>query len=139
MNVTTAPAALVAGVVIFAGGVNVGPLFVTITLNDPVAVKPALSVTMQSTCVVPRWNVDPDAGVQAAGIDPCSMSLPFAVNVTIAPAALVAGVVMSAGGVNVGPLFVTVTVNVVLVFALSESNAVQTTGKVPIGKFPPVT
>src|SRR4051812_21386156 len=102
------PADVGAEVVMFAGGVNDGPLLVTVTVNDPVAFRPPLSVTVQSTVVVPRWNVEPDAGTQTAAIDPCSMSLPFAVNVTTAPAALVAGVVMFAGGVNDGPLLVTV-------------------------------
>ena len=63
MNVTTAPAALVAGVVMSAGGVNVGALLVTVTVNDPLAVAPAASVTVHVTCcVVPIANVEPDAG-----------------------------------------------------------------------------
>ena len=51
-------------------------------------------MTVQFTVVVPIAKVEPDAGTQTAGIGPSSTSLPGAVNITTAPAALVAGVVM---------------------------------------------
>ena len=69
------------------------------------------SVTVQFTVVVPIAKVEPEAGTQTAAIGPSSTSLPVAVKVHRAPAALVAAVVMFAGGVNVGALLVTVTVN----------------------------
>src|SRR5205085_1717416 len=102
VNVTTAPDGLVAGVVMLAGGVNVGVPSVTVTVNEPDAVAPFESVTVQLTVVGPTGNVEPDGGTHTAAIVPSWASLPFAVKVTTAPDALVAGVVMLAGGVNVG-------------------------------------
>ena len=137
VNVTTAPDAPVAGLVTLAGGVNVGALLVTVTWKLPATLAAFESVTLQLTSVVPITNVDPDAGEQTAGIEPSSMSLPTALNVTAAPAALVAGVVMSAGGVNVGGLFVTVTVKSPEAVACIESVTVQWTVVVPIGNVVP--
>src|SRR6478609_5456894 len=110
-----------------ACGVNDGGLFVTVTVNEPLALRPPLSVTVQFTVVVPIGNVEPDAGVQIAGIDPSSTSLPAATNGTAAPAPLVAGVVMFAGGVNVGGLFCTVTVKVFVAVRPPESVTVHDT------------
>ena len=135
LNTTTAPATLVAGVEMF-GCVKLGALLVTVTLNEPLAVRPPRSVTVQFTVVVPIGKVDPDAGAQIAAIVTSSRSVPLAVNVTAAPAALVAGVVMSAGGVKLGPLFdtVTVTVNEPLAVSPPLSVTVQFTVVVPIAK-----
>ena len=65
----------------FAGGVKLGALLVTVTVNEPLAVRPPLSVTVQLTVVVPIGKVDPDSGLQTAAIGPCSASLPLALNV----------------------------------------------------------
>ncbi|HEX6163457.1 MAG TPA: hypothetical protein VFZ31_08830, partial [Vicinamibacterales bacterium] len=111
MKFTAMPSGVSEDVLMLAGGVNVGALFMTVTVNEPSAVKPPLSVTVQFTVVVPIAKVDPDAGAQSALMTPSSMSLPVAAKITAAPAALVAGVTMFAGGVNDGPLFMTVTVN----------------------------
>lgn len=102
---------------------------ITVTVNEPLAVRPFLSVTVQFTGVVPIAKVDPDTGVQTAVIAPSSTSLPVAVKLTAAPAALVAGVVMLAGGVNVGALLVTVTVNAPVAVAPFESVTVQREGR----------
>ena len=139
VNVTAAPAALVAGVVMFPGAVNDGPLLVTVTVNDPGTLSPLLSVTVQFTVVVPIEKVDPDVALQTAAIGPCSRSLPIALNVTAAPAALVAGVVMFAGGANVGALLVTVTENEVVALSPPLSVTVQLTVVVPTAKVEPDT
>src|SRR5438105_4052781 len=109
---------------------------VTVTLNDPVAFRPPASVTVQSTVVVPSPNVEPDAGVQCAAMTPSSISFPVAVNVTTA---LLPPVVawISAGGVNVGALLVTVTVKDPEALSPPESVTVQLTVVVPSGKVEP--
>jgi hypothetical protein len=62
-NVTTAPDALVASTVMFAGTVTVGGVVsTTVTVKLPLAVFPAASVAEQFTVVVPSANVLPDAG-----------------------------------------------------------------------------
>ena len=64
VNVTTAPEALVASVVMFVGVAEItGPVVSwTVRVNEPVAVFPAASVDEQFTVVVPIANVDPDGG-----------------------------------------------------------------------------
>ena len=121
----------------FAGGVNVGALLFTVTVNEPFAVRPPLSVTVQLTVVVPIGNVEPDGGTHTAAIEPSCGSLPFAVNVTTAPSALVANLVMLAGGVKLGPLLVTVTVNEPFAVRPPLSVTVQFTVVVPIAKVEP--
>jgi hypothetical protein len=136
-NVTTAPALLVASLTILAGGVNVGGLLLTVTVNEPLTADPLESVTVQLTVVVAIANVEPDAGEQTAGITPSSTSFPAAVNVTAAPALPVASLVMLAGGTNVGGLFVTVTVNDPVAVAIDASVTVQFTVVVPSANVAP--
>ena len=84
----------------FAGTVTTGSVVsttVTVKLADPVL--PALSVAEQVTVVGPSANVLPDAGVETGVIEPSTVSVAVAVNVTTAPAELVASVVISAGTV----------------------------------------
>jgi hypothetical protein len=84
---------------------------VTVTLNDPDAGLPALSVAEQATVVVPTGKVEPEAGVQVTGTDPSTRSEAEAENVTTAPG-LVACTVISAGIFKVGGvLSTTVTLN----------------------------
>ena len=85
VNVTTAPAELVASVVISAGTVTTGAVVsttVTVKVADPVL--PALSVAEQVTVVGPSGKVLPDAGVQTGVIEPSTVSVAVAVNVTTA-------------------------------------------------------
>ena len=114
VNVTTAPAELVASVVISAGTVTTGSVVsrtVTVKVADPVL--PAVSVAEQVTVVGPSGKVLPDAGVQTGVIEPSTVSVAVAVNVTTAPAELVASVVISAGTVTTGSVVSrTVTVKV---------------------------
>src|SRR5262249_24827451 len=93
---------LVAISVMFDGAVKSGAASMTVTANEPETASLPESVTVQFTVVLPNGSSDPDAGAHTAGMTPSSASCPAAVNSTIAPAALVAVVVMSAGGVNVG-------------------------------------
>lgn len=122
VNVTVAPAGLVESFVMFAGSVNTGAFVsLTVTVNDPDTLACAASVTVQVTVVVPSGNVAPDAHVQTAGIVPSSTSIPVALKLTGAPDGPVASTVILAGGVNVGGLFVTVAV--VLVVSAAAGNA----------------
>lgn len=62
-NVTLAPLGPAASAVIGAGTLTVGGVVsATVTVNEPAAVP--LAASTQSTVVVPRWNVNPEAGVQ---------------------------------------------------------------------------
>ena len=84
---------------------------VTVKLADPVL--PALSVAEQVTVVGPSAKVLPDAGVQTGVIEPSTVSVAVAVNVTTAPAELVASATMFAGTVTTGSV-VSTTVTVKL-------------------------
>jgi hypothetical protein len=104
VNVTTAPAVLVAAAVMFAGSVSTGPaVSCTVTVKRPVDELSCVSLAEHVTVVVPSGNVLPEAGVHVAGTGPSIASVAVAVNVTTAPAVLVAGVVMFAGSVSTGP------------------------------------
>ena len=60
---TIAPDALVASVVMFDGAEIAGPVVSrTVTVNEPAAVLPAVSVEEQLTVVVAMANVEPDDG-----------------------------------------------------------------------------
>jgi hypothetical protein len=74
---------------------------VTVTLNDPEAGLPALSVAEQATVVVPTGKVEPEAGVQVIGMGPSTRSEAEAEKVTTAPG-LEACTVMSDGMLNLG-------------------------------------
>jgi hypothetical protein len=91
---------------------------VTVTLNDPDAELPALSVAEQVTVVVPRGKVEPEAGLQVTGTEPSTGSEAEAVNLTTAPLALVAGTVMSDGSVKLGGVLSTT-------FTLKEAEPVR--------------
>ena len=74
---------------------------------------PAVSVAEQVTVVGPSAKVLPDAGVQTGVIEPSTVSVAVAVNVTTAPLGPVASAVMSAGTVTTGSVVsTTVTVKV---------------------------
>jgi hypothetical protein len=89
-NDTTAPDALVASVVMFAGSVSVGGAESrTVTVNVPEPVFPRVSEAVHVTVVVPIGNVEPDAGEHVGVIEPSTVSLAVAVKVTTAPDALV--------------------------------------------------
>src|SRR5436190_21416522 len=61
-----------------------GVVSLTVTVNEPVAVLPCASVALQFTVVVPRSNVEPDAGEQVTGTGPSMTSTAVAVHVTTA-------------------------------------------------------
>jgi hypothetical protein len=74
----------------------------TVTVNDPLALFPCVSVAVHPTVVVPIGNVLPDAGEQTTGRVPSTRSDADAVNVTTAPDGVVAVAVMLAGTVTEG-------------------------------------
>jgi hypothetical protein len=111
---------------------------VTVTLNDPDAELPALSLAEQVTVVVPSGNVEPEAGVHVTGTEPSTGSEAEAVNLTTAPLALVAGTVMSDGSVKVGGvLSTTFTLNDAEPVLPALSVAEQVTLVEPIAKVEP--
>src|SRR2546428_84859 len=112
-KVNTAPVALVASTVAFAGTVTTGPVVsLTVTVKVLVPTLAWLSVALHVTVVAPNGNVAPLAGVQLTATLPSSRSVAEAVKVNIAPAALVASTVALAGTVTTGPVVsFTVTVN----------------------------
>jgi hypothetical protein len=78
-KVTAAPAPDVASVVMLAGTTSVGAVVSrTVTLNDPVAVLRAASLTEQLTVVVPNPNGVPEAGVHVGMSTPLTESLALA-------------------------------------------------------------
>src|SRR5881409_1788784 len=93
-KVNTAPAALVASTVAFAGTVTTGPVVsVTVTVKVLVPTLAWLSVAVHVTVVAPNANVDPLAGVQLVATGPSSVSVAEAVKVNTAPVVLVASTV----------------------------------------------
>jgi hypothetical protein len=114
VNVNDAPDAPVASIVAFDGTVMTGLVVsVTVTVNVLLLALPCASVAEHVTVAGPSANVDPLAGVQAAATPPSTRSLAVAVNVKIAPAALVASTVAFGGTVSVGGVVSrTITVNV---------------------------
>jgi hypothetical protein len=118
--------------------VTVTEVGVTVTLNDPDAELPALSVAEQSTVVVPTGKVEPEAGVQVTGTEPSTASVAEAVNVTTAPLELVACTVIFDGSVKVGGvLSTTVTVKLPDALLPALSVAEQETVVVPSGNVEP--
>jgi hypothetical protein len=138
-NVTAAPAALVATVLIGPGTVTVGGwLSETVTWKVALPVLPAASLAEQVTVVAPIGNIDPDAGLHVTGRGPSTASDAEAENVTAAPAALEAGVLMFAGTVTVGGCAsVTVTRNVAVPVLPAVSVAEQVTVVAPTGNVDP--
>jgi hypothetical protein len=112
---------------------------VTVTLNVALDFKPALFVAEHVTVVVVIANVEPDDGAHVTVSVPSAKSVAVGVvNVTTAPLALVAGVVISAGTpVIVGAVSVTVTLNVAVASLLLLATAVQDTVVVVIAKVDP--
>jgi hypothetical protein len=139
LKVAIAPAGLVAASVSLAGRVRTGAvLSPTVTVKVPEAAFPAASVAVQVTVVVPIGNVDPEAGVQTTATGPSIASTAEAVNVAIAPAALVAPRVSFAGRVRTGAvLSPTVIVKLPEAVFPAASVAVQLTVVVPIGNVDP--
>jgi hypothetical protein len=87
-----------------------GPLMLTVgeVVSLTVTRKlPALefvpSLALQFTVVVPRTNVEPDAGVQFTEGDPATASAAEAEKATTAPSAPAAGCTMFPGSVSTGP------------------------------------
>jgi hypothetical protein len=75
VNVTNAPEGPVASTVEVAGTATIGAVVsATVTLKDADPVLPPMSVALHVTDVVPRGNVDPEAGMQLVGSDPSTMS-----------------------------------------------------------------
>jgi hypothetical protein len=118
-----------------AGPKTGGKLSWTVTLNDLLALLPALSVAVQTTVVSPRGNVDPDPGTHVTGTpEPSTMSVALGfVNVTATPVGPVASLVISAGGAPTvgGVVSRTVTLNDLFAVLLWWSVAVQLTVVVP--------
>src|SRR2546422_4363482 len=80
VKVNTAPAALVASTVAFAGTVTTGPVVsFTVTVNDSALWLPCASVALQVTVVGPNANVAPLAGVQLVATLPSRRSVAEAV------------------------------------------------------------
>src|SRR5712664_1573439 len=140
VKVNTAPAALVASAVAFAGTVTTGPVVsVTVTVNVFVPTLPCASVALHVTVVAPNGNVAPLAGVQLVATAPSNVSVAEAVKVNTAPAALVASTVAFAGTVTTGPVVsVTVTVNVLVPMLAWLSIALHVTVVAPNGKVAPL-
>src|SRR3989454_107598 len=140
VKVNTAPVALVASTVAFAGTVTTGPVVsVTVTVKVLVPTLAWLSVAVHVTVVAPNWKVDPLAGVQLVATAPSSVSVAEAVKVNTAPAALVASTVAFAGTVTTGPVVsLTVTVKVLVPTLAWLSVAVHVTVVAPNGNVDPL-
>jgi len=102
-NVTTAPVGAVASTEIEDGTVTIGGVVsTTVTTNAPVAALPAASETEQCTVVVPKGNIDPDAGAHAGTSTPSTMSDALTEYVTAAPEELVASTLNAPGSTRAG-------------------------------------
>src|SRR2546427_7990631 len=74
----------------------------TVTWNEPVAVLPWASVAVHRTAMVPRGNVDPEAGLQDTATDPSTRSVAEGAKEAEAPDGPVASAIISAGSVSAG-------------------------------------
>src|SRR5436305_4795860 len=130
-----APLGPVAPALIVPGSVSTGGRVSTTETTKLSADAPPGDVAVQPTVVSPTPNVDPDAGEQTT----VASELEVAVNVTAAPAPLVASAVMSFGTMSVGAVAppVTVTRNVPETLLAFESVAVQLTMVDPTAKVEP--
>jgi hypothetical protein len=116
-----------------AGTVTTGSLLSrTVTLKAP-CVEPSLLVAVQLTTVAPIGNVEPECGVQETDPPPSEETS----YMTIAPAALVDSVTMSAGRNRRGGPVVTRTVNEPVASLKCASVALQWTVVVPVGNVDP--
>lgn len=96
-----------------------------------------MSVALHVTVLLPRWNVDPEAGAQLELATASSGSLALNEYDTAAPSGPVASAVMSAGKTSSGGVIRTVTLNDPLEVFEWASVAVQFTFVVPTGKLDP--
>src|SRR5205814_984916 len=130
-----APAALVASKFMLAGQLTVGGVVsCTVTLKELMPTLPWPSLAVQVTVVIPIAKVAPGAGLQLTETEPAQTSLALVVNVTVAPAAPVASVVMFPGTVTAGGVVSwTVTVKEFMPMLPVGSVAVQVTVVVPSG------
>jgi len=114
-------------------------------MNDAFAVLPDESVAVQCTVVVsvappgPSGNVSPELWSHVTGTDPSCASLALTVNVTAAPAGLVAFAVIVDGTVITGGVVSPTTVmwNVFVDVFPRVSDDVHVTVVVPIGNVDP--
>jgi len=138
-NVATAPAALVASLVMFAGQLTVGAVVSsTLTVKEFTPVLPWPSLAEQVTVVVPIANVVPEAGLQLTETVPAQTSLALAVKLTVAPAAPVASAVIGKGTVTTGAAVSwTVTLKEFMPVLPLPSLAEQVTVVVPSAKLLP--
>jgi len=104
MKLTAAPEGSVASAMISAGTVTAGGVVSwTVTVNKSASVIPPESVTVQFTVVRPKGNKLPERWSQlGAGSGLSSTSVAMTLNVTLAPAELVASAVIGPGTVRVG-------------------------------------
>src|SRR5436309_11830887 len=79
-----------------------GVVSTTVTVNEPCAVLLCASVAVHCTVVVPRGNVDPDAGLQVTATEPSTISAEVALKLTAAPPGPVASAVRLAGSESTG-------------------------------------
>ena len=127
--------------VMFAGQLIVGfTASFTVTVNEQAAVRPAPSVTVQLTDVVPLGKATPEAGVQTTA--PCpsgQLSVAVGSNVTTAvqAPASVLPVIFAGQVIDGGWLSFTVTVNEQEAVRPAASVNVQLTVVVPFGKAVP--
>jgi hypothetical protein len=140
VKLNTAPVALVASTVAFAGTVTTGPVVsVTVTVKEADPVLLLVSVAVHVTVVAPSGKVDPLAGVHVTARGPSTTSLADAVKLNAPPVALVASSVAFAGTVTTGPtVSVTVTVKEAATLLPLVSVAVQPTVVGPSGKVEPL-
>ena len=139
LKLTTAPAELVQSTVMACGQVTTGgPLQPTVTSKVQVPRFPSESVAEQLTVVLPRGNVEPEAGEQLTVKFLPHPSWAVGEKVTAAPAGEVAATVMLAGQVIVGfPLQVTVTSKEQVALRPWSSVVSQDTVVLPSGKMLP--
>src|SRR5882724_9373403 len=105
VNVAMAPNGPVAASARFPGSVRTGGFVSwTVTVKEPLARLRDRSSAEQSTVVMPRENVDPDAGTHATGSGPSTRSVAVAVKLAAAPKGPVASSVRLAGSDRTGGL-----------------------------------
>jgi hypothetical protein len=110
-----------------------------VTVKLFLALLPAASTAVQFTVVTPTGKTEPDEGTHVTGLAPLTRSMAVALNVTTAPLALVAVLVIAAGTVRTGGVVSrTVMVNEPGGDVRPEELlAVQVTVVVPSGKVAP--
>jgi hypothetical protein len=139
VKLTVTPAALVASLKIFAGTAITGAIVSrTVTVKEALPVFPRASVAEQVTVVAPIAKIEPEAGEQIGVNTPLTVSVADDVKVTVAPAALVASLMIFAGTVTTGAVVSrTVIVKEALPVLPAVSVAEQVTVVVAIAKVEP--